>query len=156
MSTFRKIIVPVDGSPPSDEAVKLAIIVARDQRAKLVFFHVIEVARIVAMTSVPAIGVDPSFALSAERQAGEDALARALAAAKAAGIDASTLMEEGGSVDSIIEAAEQGHADLIIIGSHGRGGIARALLGSVAEGVLRRAGVPVLVTRSHERDGDIP
>ena len=149
MSTFKKILVPVDGSAPSDEAVKLAIIVARDQGAALTFLHVLEVARIIAMTSVPAVGVDPSFAVTAERESGEEALRRAVADAKAAKIAADTVMDEGGSVDSILDAARKQHADLIVIGSHGRGGIARALLGSVAEGVLRRADVPVLVTRTH-------
>ena len=152
MSTFKRILVPVDGSGPSDEAVKLAVIVARDQGAQLAFLHVLEVSRIIAMTSVPTIGVDPSYALSAEREAGEAAMNAALAQAKSAGVVATAALEEGGSVDLILEECKRSGADLVVMGSHGRGGIVRALLGSVAEGVLRRADVPVLVTRSRADD----
>lgn len=148
MSIFKKLFVPVDGSAPSDAAVDLALRVARDQKADVTFAHVLEVAKIIAMTAVPTAGVDPSYALTAEREAGEDAVRKAMDAAEKVGIRAESLLEEGGCVDTILDMAGRTGADLIVMGSHGRGGIARALLGSVAEGVLRRADVPVLVTRA--------
>jgi len=147
MSLFKKIVVPVDGSQPSDAAVALAIRLARDQEARVLFLHVCEVAKIAAMVSAPAVGVDPSYALDAEREAGEDALRRAGAAALAGAVQSESILEDGGNVDSIVDFAKRQGADLIVIGSHGRGGIARALLGSVAEGVLRHSDIPVLVTR---------
>ncbi len=147
MSLFKKIVVPVDGSPPSDAAVALAIRLARDQDARLLFVHVCETAKIAAMVSAPAVGVDPSYALDAEREAGEDALRRAGASALAGSVQSESMLEDGGSVDSIVSIAKRQAADLIVIGSHGRGGIARALLGSVAEGVLRHSDIPVLVSR---------
>jgi nucleotide-binding universal stress UspA family protein len=147
MSLFKKILVPVDGSAASDAAVALAVELARDQAAKLTFVHVSEVAKIAAMVSTTALCVDPSPALDAEREAGQEVLLRAEATARQSAIDAGTLLEEGNSSDTILEVARRSHADLIVIGSHGRAGIQRALLGSVAEAVLRRSNVPVLVTR---------
>jgi nucleotide-binding universal stress UspA family protein len=147
MSLFQKIVVPVDGSEPSDAAVHLAIRLARDQEATLLFVHVCEVAKIAAMVSAPVVGVDASYAIDAEREAGEDALRRAAAAAVAGAVHSETILEDGGNVDSIVAIARRQAADLIVIGTHGRGGIARAMLGSVAEGVLRHSDIPVLVTR---------
>jgi len=147
MSLFKKILVPVDGSEPSDAAVALAIRLARDQEARLLFVHVCEVAKIAAMVSAPAVGVDASYAIDAEREAGKDALRRAGASALAGTVQSESILEDGGNVDSIVDIAKRQAADLIVIGSHGRGGIARALLGSVAEGVLRHSDIPVLVTR---------
>ncbi|HET9342408.1 MAG TPA: universal stress protein [Candidatus Eremiobacteraceae bacterium] len=150
MSMFKMILVPVDGSAPSDAAVALAVRLARDQDAKVVFTHVCEVAKIAAMMSAPAVSIDPSYALEAEREAGEAALQDAVDRAKGGGIDANSCIEEGSCVDTILTVARQHKADLIVIGSHGRSGLARALLGSIAEGVLRHSKVPVLVTRASE------
>lgn len=148
MSMFKRILVPVDGSEPSDAAVTLAIKLARDQEAKVVLVHVCEVAKIAAMVAAPTVGIDPSYALEAEREAGEAALAEALESAKRGGVEAERCLEEGSCVSTILDVGRQRGADLIVIGSHGRGGIARALLGSVAEGVLRHSNIPVLVTRA--------
>ena len=148
MSMFKRILVPVDGSAPSDAAVALALRLARDQDAKLCFVHVCEVAKIAALVSAPTAGIDPSYAIEAERESGEVALQTALGRAKGSGIDAESWLEEGICVSTILDVARKHEADLIVIGSHGRGGIARALLGSVAEGVLRHSDSPVLVTRT--------
>jgi nucleotide-binding universal stress UspA family protein len=147
MSLFKKILVPVDGSEPSDAAVALAVRLAQDQSAKLVFLHVSEVAKIAAMVSSTAICVDPSPALDAEQAAGEVALHRAESAARKGAVAAESLLVQGASADAIIKTSSQSGSDLIVLGSHGRGGIQRALLGSVAEGVLRQSTVPVLVAR---------
>ncbi|HXW77273.1 MAG TPA: universal stress protein [Candidatus Eremiobacteraceae bacterium] len=146
MPVFKKIVVPVDGSAPSNAAAALAISIGRDQKAQIVFLNVCETARIIAMMSTPAVGADPSLALTAEKEAGDQALAQSRDAATAGGISFETKQMEGGSVDTILSVADSTGADLIVIGSHGRGGIARAVLGSVAEGVMRRSRVPVLIT----------
>ena len=147
MSLFKKILVPVDGSAPSDAAVKLAVRLARDQDGKIVFVHVCEVAKIAAMVSAPAVGVDPSYALEAERESGEESLQEAVDVATRGAIACDRCIEDGSSVDTILSVSRREKADLIVIGSHGRGGIPRALLGSVTEGVLRHSSIPVLVTR---------
>lgn len=149
MAMFKKILVPVDGSEPSDAAVVLAVRLAHDQQAKLLFLHVSEVAKIAAMVSSTATCVDPSPALDAEQAAGEEALRRAEAAAGNGAVAAESLLVQGASADAIVKTSRQAGVDLIVMGSHGRGGIPRALLGSVAEGVLRQSAVPVLVARTH-------
>jgi nucleotide-binding universal stress UspA family protein len=147
MAVFKTIVVPVDGSAPSDAAVALAIRLGRDQVAKLYFLHISETAKIAAMVSSSALCVDPSMALNAEREAGEEALRNAKTSAEKSSMQAETLLEEGASADRILDTTARIGADLIVIGSHGRGGLSRALLGSVAEAVLRRSRVPVLVIR---------
>jgi nucleotide-binding universal stress UspA family protein len=147
MALFKKILVPVDGSEPSDSAVALAIRVAHDQDAKLLFLHVSEVAKIAAMVSSTAVCVDPSPALDAEQAAGEDALRRAETKAGKSAVAVESLLVKGASADAILKISHQEGADLIVMGSHGRGGIQRALLGSVAEGVLRHSTVPVMIAR---------
>jgi nucleotide-binding universal stress UspA family protein len=146
MPVFKKIIVPLDGSSPSEAAAALAVSIARDQKAQLVFLNVCEVARIVAMMSTPAVGADPSIALDAEREIGRRALEAAAASAKQSGVSFETMQQDGGSSDMILAVAGAVGADLIVIGSHGRGGIARAIIGSVAEAVMRHSKIPVLVT----------
>ncbi len=149
MSMFSKILVPIDGSAPSDAAVMLALRLAHDQHAKILFLHVSETAKIAAMVSSTTVCVDPSPALDAERAAAEDALRRAESAAGKRGVSVESLLVEGASAASIVKTAGEKGVDLIVMGSHGRGGIQRALLGSVAEGVLRQSALPVLVTRAH-------
>jgi nucleotide-binding universal stress UspA family protein len=103
MALFKSIVVPVDGSAPSDAAVSLAIKFARDQDAKLCFLHVSETAKIAAMVSSSAVCVDPSPALDAEREAGEDALRCARSMAQQSSLQTETLLEEGASADTILD-----------------------------------------------------
>jgi len=144
---FKRILVPVDGSEPSDAAVALAANLAVEQSAQLAFAHVCDIARIAALVSGGGmLPMDPSIAVEAEKGAGLSILADAVkTAARSSGIQAETFFEEGPIVDTTLGIAKRWKADLIVIGSHGRGGIARALLGSVTEGVMRHASIPVLV-----------
>ena len=148
---FKRILIPVDGSDPSDAAVDIGTRFAADQGAQLAFVHTYSAARTIAMTSGAGMSVlDPSIAVEAERQNGLTILQEALARTPSAS-NAAQFLEEGDCVDSILGVARRWNADLIIIGSHGRGGLARALVGSVAEGVMRRAWIPVLVLHAGMR-----
>ena len=150
---FHNILVPVDGSEPSNSAVVFALRMAAEEHAAVTFAHAVEVARIIAMTSTSAIG--PQYALDAAMQAGREILAEARQQAAEGGVKAMTELLEGDCVDSLLDLAERMKADLIVVGSHGRGGISRALLGSVAEGILRRATVPVLVTHAPKKPASV-
>lgn len=144
---FKRILVPVDGSEPSNAAVALAANLAVEQGAQLAFANVCDVARVAALMSGGGmLPMGPAIAVEAEEGAGQSILADAVKnAARSSGTQAETFFEEGPVVDTILNIAKRWRADLIAIGSHGRGGIARALLGSVAEGVMRHGPIPVLV-----------
>ncbi len=143
---FHNILVPVDGSPPSDAAISLALKVASDERATVTFAHVLEVAKLVAMASPSSI--DPSFAIAAAQSAAKEILDRAKAMAAGSKVTIVAELLEGDTVPGLLALAKKRQVDLIVVGSHGRGGISRALLGSVAEGILRRSPIPVLVTHA--------
>jgi nucleotide-binding universal stress UspA family protein len=140
---FKRIIVPVDGSETSDAAVRLALHLAADHDGEVVFMHAIELNKIVALAGPSSL--DPSPAIDAACEAGSAILARAKEAADKAGVRCTCEMPEDQCVACVLDLATKKKADAIVIGSHGRRGISRAVLGSVAEGVLRRATVPVLV-----------
>lgn len=68
-----------------------------------------------------------------------------------AGVDATALLVQGATVETILDEASKLDADMLILGSHGRGAMQRLLVGSVSEGVLRKSSRPVLVIPTHER-----
>ncbi len=140
---FSKILVPIDGSKPSEAAIELALRIASENRAEVVFVHAVELNKVVAMTG-PG-GIDPGLAIDAACKAGSAILDDARACAQKAHVQASFEQPEDECVSSVLQLARQRNADLIVIGSHGRSGIPRAFLGSVAEGILRRSHIPVLV-----------
>ncbi|HLN47595.1 MAG TPA: universal stress protein [Magnetospirillaceae bacterium] len=148
MSVFRQLLVPIDGSEPSDMACALAIKLAADQTAALTFVNVVETDKVLASV-MPGQGYsDPAPAIDAMRAAGTDMLKNAETKAQAAGVKARSELIEGDCISCIVNAAAGAGVDLVVIGSHGRGGLTRLVLGSVAEGVLRHCSVPVLVTKA--------
>ena len=140
---FSKILVPIDGSEPSNAAVGLALQLARANEAEVIFVHAVELSKIAALVSPSS--VDPSYAIDAACKSGQAFLDEAKARAQKAGIKAICELPEDGCVASVLTLARQRRADLIVVGSHGRSGIPRAVLGSVAEGIIRRSQIPVLV-----------
>jgi nucleotide-binding universal stress UspA family protein len=150
---FKRILVPIDGSPPSNLGLREAIKMAKDQKAVLCLVHVVD-QRVVTqsldgMTYVSAEYVDEF--LDALRKEGKAILARAEVQARKQAIKCQTTLVEtiGHAVsDVIIEQAKKCRADLIILGTHGRRGLTRIVLGSDAEGVVRATRIPVLLMRA--------
>jgi len=140
---FKKLLVPIDGSEPSESALRLAIGIAKEDGAQVVFVHVVDVASLIALGG--ATTMDPGLVITSQRELGEDALKHAAETAEAAGVHAATALLDGEVVQTILDRAREERVDAIVMGSHGRGGLARAILGSKTEGVLRRASVPVIV-----------
>lgn len=144
---YQRILVPVDGSPASMRGLDEAIRIALSSGGKLMLVHVANEA------FYPAAGVSGEFyeeLLESMRITGSHILAQAQAQARKAGVQfESDLIESiGGSVSTLVlEAARNWQADLIVMGTHGRRGVRRLVLGSDAELVLRRATVPVLMVR---------
>ncbi len=135
------VLVPVDGSEPAAEALDYALEQFGDEA--LTALYVIDPAD--GATSWGPAGAD-DWLSSARKQATavlEDAEERAAAA----GADLATDSTTGRPAQRIVEYADENGFDHIVIGSHGREGLSRVLLGSVAETVVRRSSVPVTVAR---------
>ena len=144
--SYRRILVPVDGSPTAAKGMKAAIKLARESRGKLLLLlHVVE--EYSAFIS-PEVGASIVPILDGLRLAGKRTLARVASSAAKAGAKPQAVLAEniGGRVaDTIVKEAKRLRADLIVMGTHGRRGVQRALLGSDAELVVRYSPVPVLL-----------
>jgi nucleotide-binding universal stress UspA family protein len=142
---YKRILVPVDGSPTSAKGLKAAIRLARENRARLCLLHVAEEYAAFATLDVGANVVPMIDAIKAGAR---KTLARIERGARAAGVRVETALVEdfGGRVaDAIVRQARRWRADLIVMGTHGRRGVKRVLVGSDAEVVVRYSPVPVLL-----------
>jgi nucleotide-binding universal stress UspA family protein len=151
---YRNILVPVDGSKPSLMGLKHAIALAKDQQASLRLLNVVDEA-VIATTMADLEGaiVIPQVIESLKAQ-GRKTLDRAQAMAESAGAksEAVQVASRGQPVSVVIlREAKRAKADLIVMGTHGRRGVNRLLLGSDAERVLRESPVPVLLMRKESR-----
>jgi nucleotide-binding universal stress UspA family protein len=153
---FKRILVAVDGSPVSNHGLRTALTIAADQDATLYALHVIDDAQL----ATSSMGMEYASAELVEslweglRENGRRILLRAEASARKAKHPLVPILREsrGAPVaDAIVRQARKLHADLIVLGTHGRRGFRRLVLGSDAEGVLREARVPVLLVRGRVR-----
>ncbi|HTP60880.1 MAG TPA: universal stress protein [Burkholderiales bacterium] len=150
---YKRILVPVDGSTTSAKGMQEAIKIAKQMRARLRLLHVVEEY---AAFAAPEVGVNVGPLLDAMKSGGRKTLARverdARSKAKGVRFDTALVEEFGGRVaDAIIAQARRWHADLIVIGTHGRRGLQRALMGSDAELVVRYSPLPVLLVPARGR-----
>ncbi len=144
MITIRRILVPTDFSACALPAVRYAAELADKFAAELVLLHVVSDA---VLALPDAVMPTPATDLHALTEAGKTGLANLIAAEKLERLNPRPEVRVGSPAAEIIAAATDLHADLVCIGTHGRGGIARVLLGSVAEHVVRQAPCPVLTVR---------
>ncbi|MFC6835225.1 universal stress protein [Halomarina ordinaria] len=143
---YDTILVPTDGSPGAQSAVEKAFDLAETYDATVHALNVVEL--------VYTYDFDPGRLLDQLRAAGERATEDVATAGRERGIDIVTAVERGSPHEVIVEYAADHDVDLIVIGTHGRRGVRRALLGSVTERVIRLADVSVLVTRRKEDTGE--
>jgi nucleotide-binding universal stress UspA family protein len=149
---YKRILVPVDGSATSRRGLQEAIRLAQSDGASLRLVHVVDTF---LMDSPYAPTFDYGDFLSSVRENGNKLLQAMLALARTRGVQAeSELLETvgGRAADKIIESANNWRADLIVMGTHGRRGVQRLLMGSDAELVLRTSPVPVLMIRAAAED----
>ena len=144
-TVFRRMLVPVDFSPQSEAAWTLARQLARAVGAEIVLLHVFVEAPLYSESAFAVERVREAYA--AGRQWVEQQLARWSGTAQQEGLAVKTLVQTGVPHEEIVTTARAESADLIVIGTHGYGGVDRLLLGSVADRVLRRAPCPVLAVR---------
>ena len=139
---IRRILLATDLGSASDLATDWAFDMARTHGAALLVISVIDEDDL-----VPAGTVGRSPRWDQIRDDRNAAAGRLVELGRASGIDVSFLVWTGDVAESIVSAAQSESADLVIVGSHGRGRLGRLLLGSVSEAVIRRAPCPVLVVR---------
>ena len=147
---YRRILVPLDGSATAERGLQEAIALAAVHKARLHLLHVME--NIVVMGDIAAV-VSIDEMRESLREQGEKVLAKALEAARAAGVEAEVQLREileGRAAPAIVAEARGAGCDLIVMGTHGRRGFSRLLLGSDAELVLRTSPVPVMLVRQEE------
>ena len=145
---YDRILVPVDGSPTSDRGLAEAIKLAKLTGARILLLHAVDLA---GVSVTPEAGVAMAGLYKAIHEGGEEILARAKQIASSAGIAADTVLADTLAArlcDLVVHHAEKWHADLVVIGTHGRRGVGRLLLGSDAEQIVRTAPVPVLLVRT--------
>ena len=146
MLQVRQILVPIDFTDPSDRAVDVAAIMAKQFKAKLWLVHVIEQFTYSVTDTVQV--VDHYMALKTIAQPLLQIRHQRLLKK---GLTVRTLLTRGNIAGEIVGQAKKNRVDLIVMGSHGRTGIRRLLLGSVAERVVRLASCSVLIVRGAQK-----
>lgn len=139
MNLPKKILVPIDFSTPAHEAFDYALGLAAHLGANLTLMHACRIPAGVLYSDTAYVAA--SEITSSEARVELDAY---LDKAKAKGVQASAVLEDGAPRERILAVAESTGADLIVMGTHGRRPLSRVLLGSVAEHVVRHARQPVL------------
>lgn len=151
MNTIKTILVPIDFGEPSESALACAVDLAEQVDARVIILHVFELPII----SFP----DGAFVASAELasrivDASQKALLDAVKRHRAHDVEIEPVLEQGDPKEVILSTIERIGADLVVMGTHGRRGLARALVGSITEHVVRRSPVPVLTTRETAQGSD--
>ena len=145
---FKHILLATDGSPTSEQAAKLAVDLARVHGAKITALYVVDPYPYLGIGEANPYGFQAY--MSAAQELGVQAHAKVTAMCSAGGTTVQMtprVVEDVAAYRGIVDTAEAENADLIVMGSQGRTGLPRLLLGSVAGKVVAQASVPVLVVR---------
>jgi nucleotide-binding universal stress UspA family protein len=149
MIAIRRILCPVDFSRFSRHALEQAVALARETGAEVVALHACAVAPVTEVVTVGApIPLEPARFSTADHLAIVRELRDFTSDVETGGLIVDVKLCEREPVAAIVDTAERWSADLIVMGTHGRAGFERLLLGSVAEKVLRKAPCPVLTVPS--------
>jgi nucleotide-binding universal stress UspA family protein len=145
---YQRILVPVDGSPASNKGLREAIALARLTGGRILLLHVVDDMSLM-ITGADYVGLSAEV-FAALREAGEKVLAEAKNDVERAGVPVETRLYENIDLplwQRAVALVGEWHADLVVMGTHGRRGVRRVVLGSDAEQVVRTASVPVLLVR---------
>jgi nucleotide-binding universal stress UspA family protein len=146
MTRFQHILVPIDSEEPHQEPLDVAVDLAIAFDAKLTLVHAWEMP-LYSSGGVSFLSPDVSLAIE---QAARTRLAHTRELVVARLPRAEAILLNGPAASEILDAAERLKVDLIVMGTHGRRGVSRVLLGSVAEKIVRSSPVPVLTVRVKE------
>lgn len=149
---FKKILAPLDGSLLSEYALEPALMLAQNYQAELLLVSVLQEQVLLETEEyydgLPTLMAEPDTEPMRERL--ESYLASIAESRAGAGVTINTLVLEGDAAGCVVETAVSEQVDLITMGTHGRSGLSRWLLGSVAQKVLRHAPCPVFVIRGND------
>ena len=148
---IKRILVPVDFSNTSLQALDYAVEFGKPFRAEIVVLFVVEPIYFTAPADLYAPTANTGILLDEQRRIGREQLARLAADLKKRRVDARTILQTGTAHQTITDLAKRLKADLIIMATHGRTGLSHVVLGSVAERVVRHAHCPVLTVRGAKR-----
>ena len=146
---FKRVTVAVDGSPASEAGIRFALSLAADDTT-LVFCSVVDSVSAYAPSKDPFLfeaPLSPADRHDAARAVADESVREA----RARGVSASSVVADGHPARGILDCAQERRSDAIVMGSHGRTGIARAIGGSVTEEVIRHSVVPVAVAHVDDR-----
>ena len=150
MNAFKNILVPVDFGEPSRHALEVAIDLAKQNGAALTVLHVFDVP-----LSYAGMDLSPMDLLAPMWAAAQAELDSTLAKVKPALPNATQCMARGVPWREILTMIERTHPNLVVVGKHGRTGLERVFLGSVAEKIVRLSPVPVLTVPPMREDGTV-
>ncbi|HEY32485.1 MAG TPA: universal stress protein [Dehalococcoidia bacterium] len=158
---FKRILIPLDGSRFSGQALPYASDIAKRYQAKLIMVRAVPPTTVLPSSTASEIGVDPTAARIAVQSAriqdrihimrARKYLQQKLRAIKKQGIEGTYHIAMGEPGKSIVRYSAEKRVDLIVMMTSGKGGLKRAILGSVADEVTRKAGVPVLLVPKKRR-----
>lgn len=139
---FDRILVPTDGSDPAKPAIEMALDLAETHNAVLHVLYIVDQPSTVSGMGEGFSGLDDL--LNTLEKRGQEATKAVVEQAKERSIETTTAVRRGNPHDDILSYAEDNDIDVIVMGTHGRTGVKRALLGSVTESVVRHSEIPVL------------
>ncbi len=151
---YQRLLVPVDGSPTAMRGLDEAIRLARLSGGRIRVVHVLDQLQFASGFEFCTVDV-----LGLLQEAGAAIVGAAKARVEASGVPVEAYLSEtlaGRVADVVVEQAQQWGADLIVIGTHGRRGVRRLMVGSDAEQIVRAARVPVLLVRAEPVETALP
>ena len=145
--SYKRILVPIDFSEHSDRALRHAVAIARHEGASITLLHIGMLPHLASSTyGVGAAGSAVLMELAATASAEQSHRLETLARHEIpATLGQERIIREGYPPEEILAQVAEGKHDLVVMGTHGRTGLKRAFMGSVAERVARQAAVPVLI-----------
>ncbi|WP_434112425.1 universal stress protein [Paraburkholderia caffeinilytica] len=150
---FKHLLVPTDGSALSDAAIQMAVKLATESGAKVTGLHVIPEFHVLAYGTEMIADTEDQF-IQVTRQHADNYLLVVTKAATQAAVECDTVIRNHAHpYEAIINVAAQRNCDLIVMASHGRGGMRALLLGSETQKVLTHCQIPVLVVRETTQTG---
>lgn len=149
---FKNILLATDGSPASEHAAQLAVSLAREQHARLTAVYVVDPYPYMGLGEVNPMGLNAYLSAARDHAAAAHAKVDAMCREGGTPVDLELrLIEDAGAAAGILQTARDEGADLIVAGSHGRTGLEKLMLGSVAARLATLSPVPVLIARGAAR-----